>query len=133
MLENPHCGLAQPFHVQFAYAWVLSRVRLFCDPMDCSPPGSSVHGILQARILEWAASPGDRPNSGIEPVPPVFVDKFFTTEPPAKPGFNLATYNLGTHGDIPPSPSLFSLKGHPGIEEHSSATENNTVQPLEGT
>ena len=29
-----------------------SRVQL-CDPMDCSPPGSSVHGILQARILEW--------------------------------------------------------------------------------
>ena len=32
----------------------LSRVRL-CDPMDCSPPGSSVHWILQARILEWIA------------------------------------------------------------------------------
>ena len=30
-------------------------VRLFGDPMDCSPPGSSAHGILQARILEWAA------------------------------------------------------------------------------
>ena len=28
-----------------------------CGPMDCSPPGSSVHGILQARILEWAAIP----------------------------------------------------------------------------
>ena len=26
-----------------------------CDPMDCSPPGSCVHGILQARILEWVA------------------------------------------------------------------------------
>ena len=26
-----------------------------CDPMDCSPPGSYVHGILQARILEWVA------------------------------------------------------------------------------
>ena len=26
-----------------------------CDPMDCSPPGSSAHGILQARILEWVA------------------------------------------------------------------------------
>jgi len=26
-----------------------------CDPKDCSPPGSSVHGILQARILKWAA------------------------------------------------------------------------------
>ena len=26
-----------------------------CDPMDCSPPGSSAHGILQARVLEWVA------------------------------------------------------------------------------
>ena len=33
---------------------VLSEVRL-CDPMDSSSPGSSVHGILQARILEWVA------------------------------------------------------------------------------
>ena len=29
----------------------------FCDPMDCSPPGSSVHGILQARTLEWVVIP----------------------------------------------------------------------------
>ena len=43
-----------------------SFVSSFCDPMDHSPPGSSVHGILQARILEWAACPppGDHPNSG---------------------------------------------------------------------
>ena len=34
-----------------------------CDPMDCSPPGSSVHGILQARILEWAAMPSSRGSS----------------------------------------------------------------------
>ena len=33
----------------------LSRVQLLCDPIDCSPPGSSVHGILQARTLEWVA------------------------------------------------------------------------------
>ena len=31
-----------------------------CDPMDCSPPGSSVHGILQARILEWVPIPSSR-------------------------------------------------------------------------
>ena len=31
-----------------------------CDPMDCSPPGSSVHGILQARILEWVAMSSSR-------------------------------------------------------------------------
>ena len=35
--------------------WLLSLVRLFCDPMDCSLPGSSVHGIYQARILERVA------------------------------------------------------------------------------
>ena len=33
----------------------LSRVRLFCDPMDCSLPGSFVHGIFQARVPEWVA------------------------------------------------------------------------------
>ena len=33
----------------------LSHVQLFCDPVDCNPPGSSIHGILQARILEWVA------------------------------------------------------------------------------
>ena len=31
-----------------------------CDPVDCSPPGSSVHGILQARILEWVAMVSSR-------------------------------------------------------------------------
>ena len=31
-----------------------------CDPMGCSPPGSSVHGILQARILEWVAMSSSR-------------------------------------------------------------------------
>ena len=34
-----------------------------CDPMDCSPPGFSVHGILQARMLEWVAMPSSRGSS----------------------------------------------------------------------
>ena len=34
-----------------------------CDPMDCNPPGSSVHGIFQARILEWVAIPFSRGSS----------------------------------------------------------------------
>ena len=39
-----------------------------CDPVDCGLPGSSLHGILQARILKWVAisSPGDLPKPGIE-------------------------------------------------------------------
>ena len=40
---------------------VTRPVRLFCDPLDCCPPGSSVHGILQARILEWVAMPFSSP------------------------------------------------------------------------
>ena len=32
-----------------------SRVQTLCDPRDCSLPGSSVHGIFQARVLEWGA------------------------------------------------------------------------------
>ena len=41
-----------------------------CNPMDCSPPGSFVHGILQARILDGLPfpPPGDLPDPGIEPV-----------------------------------------------------------------
>ena len=35
---------------------MLSRIA-FSDPVDCSPPGASVHGILQARLLEWVAMP----------------------------------------------------------------------------
>ena len=34
-----------------------------CDPVDCSPPGSSVHGTLQARTLEWGAIPFSRGSS----------------------------------------------------------------------
>ena len=55
-----------------------------CDPMDCSPPSSSVHGVLQTRILEWTACPlpGDLPNPGIKPesLPsPALAGGFFTT------------------------------------------------------
>jgi len=51
-----------------------------CNPMDCSPPGSSVHGILLARILEWVAMPssGDLPNPGVEPRFPASQTEFFT-------------------------------------------------------
>ena len=59
----------------------------FCDPMDCSLLGSSVHGILQARILEWVAislfrgsfQPRDQTHISC------FVSGFFITEPPGKP------------------------------------------------
>ena len=50
-----------------------------CDLMDCSPPGCSVHGISQARILEWVAIPFSRglPDSGIEPGLHALTSRFF--------------------------------------------------------
>ena len=50
-------------------AKLLQSCPPLCDPMDCSPPGSSVHGILRARILEWVAMPSSRGSSdpGIKP------------------------------------------------------------------
>ena len=58
-----------------------------CNPVDYSPPGSSIHGILQTRILEWVAFPPPRglPNPGIEPASPAVAGKFFTIAPPGKP------------------------------------------------
>ena len=55
-----------------------------CDPTDHSPPGSSVQGMLQARILEWVVMPppGDLPNPGIEPatfMSCALASGFFTT------------------------------------------------------
>ena len=68
---------------------MLSCVRPFGDPMDCSPPGSSVREVLQARILEWVAIPfpGEPSAPGMEPGSPEFhalADGFFTTKPPGE-------------------------------------------------
>ena len=68
--------------MQAVWCEALRRVRL-CDPVDCSPPGSSVHGILQERILEWVAvpPPGDLSDPGIEPASLVslaLAEVFFT-------------------------------------------------------
>ena len=56
-----------------ACAKLLQSCLTLCDPVDYSPPGSSVHGLLQARILEWVAVSlsRDLPDPGIEPVSPV--------------------------------------------------------------
>ena len=68
-----------------AVVQLLSCLRLFCNPMDCSLPGSSVPGISQVRILEWAAISFSRGSSFV-PREGTFVSclagGFFVTEPP---------------------------------------------------
>ena len=70
------------------YCVLFSQARLFCNPADCSPPGSSVLGISQARI--WSVltfpPPGTLPDPGIECTSPTLAGGFFTTELPGKPG-----------------------------------------------
>jgi len=60
----------------------VSRVRL-CDPTDCSPPDFSVHGILQARILEWVVILSSGGSS--QPWSPALQADFSPSEPPGKP------------------------------------------------
>ena len=66
------------------HAKSLQSYSTLCNPMNYSPPGSSVHGISQARILAWFPFPssGDLPNPGIEPtsvVSPAMAGRFFTS------------------------------------------------------
>ena len=64
---------------------------LLCDPTDYSPPGASLHGILQARIQSGLPSspPGDFPDPGIEPAslssPALASESFLPLAPPGKP------------------------------------------------
>ena len=62
-----------------------SCVWLFCDPIDCSPPGSSVYAISQARILEWVAIVFSRRFSWCkdQTCASCLAGRFFTTESPA--------------------------------------------------
>ena len=63
----------------------LRRVR--CDPRDCSPPGSSRHETLQARVLEWGAMPSSRGSSRPKDQTHISCTAggFFTAELPGKP------------------------------------------------
>ena len=56
LFKSPH-WVSKP---SFMCAKLLRSCLTLHNPMDCSPPGSSVHGILQTRILEWVAMPSSR-------------------------------------------------------------------------
>ena len=58
-----------------------------CDPLDCSPPGFSVHGILQARTLEWVAIPFSRGSS--QPMDRTGSPEFQTYSLLSKPSENI--------------------------------------------
>ena len=55
-----HHPLPRKTIVVYVYVLASQSCPTLCSPIDCSPPGSSVHGILQERILEWVAVPFSR-------------------------------------------------------------------------
>ena len=69
-LQNPTCSGCNFRSKPHTVCLVARSCPTLCNPMDCSPPGSSVHGISQARILEWVAisfSRGIFPTQGLNP------------------------------------------------------------------
>ena len=66
-------------HIRQIKALVTQSYLTLCDPMDCSPPGSSVLGILQARILEWVTMPSFKGSSQTRDPTHVSADGLFTT------------------------------------------------------
>ena len=83
--------VSQLFVSQFCSCWVASVMWLtLCDPVDYSLPGSSVHRIFQARILEWVVMPVSKGSSWPRDQIPLscvscIAGGFFTSEPPGSP------------------------------------------------
>ena len=75
------------------YCLVTKSCPILCNPVDCSLPGSSVHEISQARIIEWVAISFLRGSSRPRDQTHIFcisclADRFFTTESPGKPSLD---------------------------------------------
>ena len=97
-------------HISSSKELVIQSCLILCDPMDCSPPGSSVHGLLQAKILEWIAISfsGDLPDLGIEPGSPTLQAVSLPTQPPGKTlhkkytknSFGLCVFNFTSYWSI---------------------------------
>ena len=80
--------------ITLVHAKLLQSCLTPCNPMDCSPPGPSVHGILQARILEWVAMPSSRGSSPPRDRTHISYDSYIT-------GRFLTAEPLGkTHGHL---------------------------------
>ena len=73
----------------------------FCDPMDCSQPGSSVNGILQARILQWVGISFSRGSSQPRDQTQVscIAGRFFTSWAIREAQIGAKVYTIGWRGD----------------------------------
>ena len=84
----------------YSKVWVTQSCLTLCKPMVSSPPGLSVHGILQARILEWVAIPFSRgsSNPGTKLGSPALQTDSLPSEPPGKPSRFLSFLKFSCSG-----------------------------------
>ena len=100
MILHPHYAVADPLkQPRNALCVLVAQLCLtLCDPMDCSPPASSVHGILQARILEWVGCHSHLhqifPTQGIEPESPALEADFYHLSHQGSPRHPLTPHNF---------------------------------------
>ena len=112
--ENPGVGchfLLQCMKVKSESEVAQSYLTL-SDPMDCSPPGSSVHRILQARTLEWGAT-AFSPTIAYSQRQPVFMKNLATSEP--SPRGAAGPEDILCVQDLVEKGSPASVRGSPGV------------------
>jgi len=91
--------------------WVTELGPTLCNPMDCSLSGSSVHGISQARVLEWVAISYSSGSSqpGVRLASLALAGGFFTTEPPGKPWQETRLWLSLAHSDCLLNPRVLHI------------------------
>ena len=92
--NQPACLAFYPLHLHHLCAQSVKSCPTLCNPIDRSPPGSSVHEMLQTRILEWVAMPSSRGSSRAKD--PTYISciagRFFTAEPQGRPTPSLSMF-----------------------------------------
>ena len=137
-----HYGLSQGSEYTFGVCVCTQSHPTLCDPMGCSLPGSSVHGILQARILEWVAMSFSRdlPDPEIEPLSlasPALAGSFFTWEAKVLLVVKNPATSAGDKRDMGsvPGPGRSPVGGHDSPLQYSSwripwTEEPGGLQPM---
>ena len=116
-------------------ACILSHVRLFATPVDCSPPAASVHGSSQQEYWSGLSvpPPGHLPDPGIEPVAPVLQEYSLLLKPLGKPGASDTWYILsygagqGQGATVPVNQVITRINVQ--YNYNHSDTDNDSVPP----
>ena len=131
-----NCNLTEPWQANERYNWspsfsqcraggmawqscMCAKCLTLCDLRDCRLPGDSVHGILQARILEWVAIPFFRGSSWPRDwtCGSCIAGRFFTAEPPGQPIFILPPKSFSVSASQPNQPATCILATPPVLVE----------------